>query len=144
MSALQLHLALNHLPLFAYLLGILLLLSRKWQQPTMHYVSMAVIFAGIVLLLVHNSGEEIVRNWATAKYDQHHPWVDTHEELGEQLTTIGLIFSGVTLVGWIGIWRNKLPIKLFGWAQLITLAGILIFTLLVLQAGGAVSHPELR
>lgn len=145
MTAAELHLALNHIPVLGSLFGAVLLAYGLWRgQETVQNASLgllAVVGAfAVVVYLTGEPAEEIVEGVAGVSHDP----IEVHESWGWYafLASIvtGVASLGALLYGWsqhkLARWTVQLVLAL----SLLT-TGVMVYTA---NLGGKVHHPELR
>lgn len=141
MSAAQVHLLFNHIPILGILFGTLLLAYALWRKkPELVRLSLVLfVFTGLVSLAVYFSGEgaeEIV---------EHGPGVsesliEAHEDaaLYAFIAALALGLSALAAL-FVSKWRERLvPVVM---ALAVAASGLMVWTG---SLGGKINHPELR
>lgn len=144
MNAAQIHLALNHAPLFLSLIGgILLIVGMIKKNETLKTVSLYMLVAAAVftapVYLTGEGTEELVENMAGV----NEAAIEEHEEMA-QLSLIIIIISGVVaLLGLLTRKKESLSKIILGGAVLLSLAsfGTMAQTA---HLGGLIRHSEIQ
>jgi uncharacterized membrane protein len=144
MNAAQIHLALNHAPLFLSLIGgILLIVGMIKKNETLKSVSLYMLVAAAAftapVYLTGEGTEELVENMAGV----NEAAIEEHEEMA-QLSLIIIIVSGVVaLLGLLTRKRESLSKIILGGAVLLSLAsfGTMAQTA---HLGGLIRHSEIQ
>lgn len=145
MTAAQLHLALNHIPVLGTLLGAVLLAWGLWRgQETLQNVSLGLlVVVGAVAVAVYLTGEpaeEIVEGAAGVSHDA----IEAHEAWG----WYAFLASIVTGIGALGaLVLENVREQLVRWSvQAVLVLSLLTSGVMVYTAslGGKINHPELR
>jgi drug/metabolite transporter (DMT)-like permease len=146
MSAVQLHLLVNHVPVLGSLAGVLLVLAGMlWRSEAVKRAGMAaLVVAALGSVVASRSGEgaeHTARELAGVSRRQIHE----HEELAEKANWV-LLGAGVVALGGLAMSLRGTQRRVPGWAS----AGVLVlggvgFVLAALAAhqGGLIRHPEL-
>ncbi len=147
MNAAQAHLALNHLPVFATVFGMISILIglilRNHGVKNLGLVFL--ILAGITAIPAVSSGEEaeeIVEKMNIE--DGIHDIIHEHEEKGEGARTLALILGALAIVA---LWANLKKRSFAQLLSLIVLAGSIGsagYMLIAAKTGGEIRHPEIR
>lgn len=145
MTAAQLHLALNHIPVLGTLLGAVLLAYALWRgQETVQNVSLGLlVFVGAVAVVVYLTGEpaeEIIEGAAGVSHDAieaHEVW-GWYAFLASILTGLGALGALVLDYVWGQLGRQAVWV-VFLLAFLTS--GVMVYTA---NLGGKINHPELR
>ncbi|MFB6232296.1 MAG: hypothetical protein ABEL04_14195 [Salinibacter sp.] len=145
MTAAQLHLALNHIPVLGTLLGAVFLAYGLWRgQETVQNVSLGLlVFVGAVAVAVYLTGEpaeEIIEGAAGVSHDA----IEAHETWA----WYALIASVATGLGALGaLVLESVRQQLARWTvQAVLVLALLTSGVVVYTAnlGGKINHPELR
>lgn len=150
MNAFQIHLALNHLPLFAVLAAFVTQLyafvaKQNAVLPLARIFLWVGVVTGVTAFLSGDAAEDAGKALAVALPKE---WVHEHEELGEAALILGIIY-GVTDLGLHfvkGILAKKgkvLPKPLLGIQWLLVAAWLLVLFFAAHQ-GGMIKHEEIR
>lgn len=141
----KIHLALNHFPIFALLIGVLILLYGVLYHKDLIIKTALIIifFSGIVGIGVHFSGEEAEHKVEKLAGTSEH-YLEEHEELGEASFTAGLILSALSIALFLILQYTGRNIKLASW--LLIICSVIVFGLYFTTAahGGKIRHVELR
>lgn len=145
MTATQVHLALNHLPILGALIGLLILAIALWKNNRSIIITAlsVLVISGISALPVDLSGEEAehsVEEYPGVSHDQIHE----HEELAESAMPLSLVMA---LLAAIAIYFQ---VKSHPRARIAAISVLIIaicnFVLLanVAHEGGKIRRPDLR
>ena len=145
LDPIRIHLALNHFPIFALLIGVLVLLFGVIYSKNLIIKTALVIifFSGIVGIAVNFSGEEAEHVVEKLAGTSEH-YLEEHEELGEASFTAGLILSVLSLALFLILQYTGRDIKIASW--LLIISSVIVFGLYFTTAahGGKIRHIELR
>jgi len=144
MNAAQIHLALNHAPLFLSLIGgLLLIVGMIKKNETVKIISLYMLVAAAVftapVYLTGEGTEELVENMAGV----NEAAIEEHEEMAK-LSLIIIIVSGVVaLLGLLTRKKESLSKIILGGAVLLSLAsfGTMAQTA---HLGGLIRHSEIQ
>jgi len=146
MNPSELHLAINHLPLFSTLFGSLILLAGLiFRKEILNLTAYILIIVGMVgaLLSVYTGeeAEELVEDYFP---EISHEIIHEHEEAAEGARNLSIALGVLSLIA-IYFNRTKRPVeRLFSW---LVLAGSIIGTVMLMRAahtGGEIMHIEIR
>lgn len=145
MTAAQLHLALNHIPVLGTLLGAVLLAYALWRgQETVQNVSLGLlVVVGAVAVAVYLTGEpaeEIVEGAAGVSHDA----IEAHEAWG-LYAFLASIVTGLGALGALVLEKAREQLARWSVQAVLVLAlltsGVMVYTA---NLGGKINHPELR
>ncbi|MFB6099046.1 MAG: hypothetical protein ABEK84_08055 [Salinibacter sp.] len=145
MTAAQLHLALNHIPVLGTLLGAVFLAYGLWRgQETVQNVSLGLlVFVGAVAVAVYLTGEpaeEIIEGAAGVSHDA----IEAHETWG-WYAFLASIVTGLGALAALGLEyvRKQLARQAVRAVLVLVLltSGVMVYTA---NLGGKINHPELR
>lgn len=145
MDWVQLHLALNHVPVIATPI-LVLLLAVGWLRKNNDLIRAmlwSITFLALASIAIKFTGdfaaEQLIEQLAAAK-----DYVSRHEEAGDQATT-GVFFLGIAAA--LALFLARRGKRISAW----TLALVLLFGIVTAglyfrsgHTGGQISHPELR
>ena len=145
MDWVQVHLALNHIPVVGIPLLVMMLIAGGWRKSNelirLALWSLLVVAAAAIAIKFTGdfaAGQSGLR-LATAQ-----DFVSRHEEAGDQVTTavfvLGLL---VAMALWLGLRERPVP----RWTLILVVSVGLVTCLLYARSahtGGQISHPELR
>ncbi len=145
MTATQLHLALNHLPVLGTLFGFIILAIALWKKnPSVIITALSILLiAGISALPVDKTGEEaehVVEEYPGVSHDQIHE----HEELAESAMPLSLV------MGFLAAIAIYFQVKSHPRARIAAISVLIIaicnFALManVAHEGGKIRRPDLR
>lgn len=145
MDWIQLHLALNHVPVIGIPIFVLLLMVGWWRKShdVIRFVLWSIALLAVAAIAIKFTGdfaaEQSPEQFAAVK-----DFVSRHEQAGDQSTT-GVFFLGIaaTLALFLARRGKSVP----SWAlALVLFLGIITALLYARSAhsGGQISHPELR
>ena len=145
MDWIQLHLALNHLPVVGIPLLVLLLAIGWWRKSTdvirLSFWFLTLLAAAAIAIKFTGdfAAEEAASRLAPVKH-----LVDRHEQTGDQVTS-AVFFLGLASALALFLSRRGRPLRSWSLAIVVTL-GLLTGLLYARTAhsGGQISHPELR
>lgn len=145
MTAAQVHLAFNHIPVLGTLFGAVLLAYGLWRgQDHVQNVSLGLLVvvgaAAVAVYLTGEPAEEIVEGAAGVSHDA----IEAHEAWG-LYALVASIVTGIAALGPL-LLRNAGQ-QLGRWtAQAVLLLALLTSGTMVYTAnlGGKINHPELR
>ena len=144
MNPVQAHLALNHLPVFAAVfgLGLLVFALATKRDETLRVGLFVLVLTAVAAWPVSLSGEkaeDVVEEHA----DVSHEVIHEHEEAAESAAWSAYAVGVLALIGLVGFRRRPMP----GWFKGISLLGAVTVSAFMLQAanlGGKIAHEELR
>jgi hypothetical protein len=145
MDWVQLHLALNHLPVVGVpLLTILLLVA--WVLKAQQVIRFALWFLLVlaVLAIAIKFTGDFAADATSLELAQARDFVTLHEEAGDQATT-AVFFLALAVGASLFVWRGGRASP--RWALALVLVLGIVSTLLYARSahtGGLISHPELR
>lgn len=144
MNEIQLHLLINHLPIFSTLFSFLILATGFFlKNNTVRYVGLAMIILTALVIVPVNASGEAAEDPAEKVQGIDHRMIHEHEEACKPFLLFSLVLgaiSGLTIV----LERKKIR-----WSQalqLILLLGLAINLYFAFQAGhsgGLIRHPEI-
>ena len=146
MNPSELHLAINHLPLFSILFGSLILLAGLiFRKEILNLTAYILVIVGMLgaLLSVYSGeeAEELVEDYFP---EISHEIIHEHEEAAEGARNLSIALGVLSLIA-IYFNRTKRPFeRLFSW---LILAGGIIGTVMLMRAahtGGEIMHIEIR
>lgn len=145
MNSIQVHLLVNHLPIFSTLFAAVILLGGLLlKNKTVIYTGLGLaIFTALVIVPVNASGESAEEKAEKIPAIQHET-IDDHEEASKPflLLSLGL--------GFLSIISLVMERKKSGWSKSIShliLVGLcvnLYFAYLAGHSGGLIRHPEIK
>jgi uncharacterized membrane protein len=145
MNAAQLHLALNHLPLFATIFGLLILLaalarnSRPLQQAGL-WLCLAAAVGAVPTYLAGEPAEEVI----AGQPGFEEAFVEEHEEMA-LIALIGVeILGAASLAGLYLSRHEKTPPRWVLVGCVLLSLGSLAILGWTAHLGGQIRHPELR
>ena len=145
MNGAQLHLLLNHLPIFTPVFGLTIFsLGFFLKQPK--YLELALwffVFGGLFAVPTYLSGEsaeKVVKNYPVMSQN----WLNEHEEMAVKALTLSLTLSVASSL-LLFILRKGKKIPNLAWSAL-ALVALFTFALFLQTAhyGGQVVHEEIR
>jgi len=144
MNDAQIHLLINHAPLFATFFGILLGLSGYWlRNKAMMQAGMLCLIAAAVTSLVANGtgegAEELVEDLPGVSHKQIHQ----HEEAAEGALIAILSVGTLSLLAYVALWRDMQRARLYVLIVSITALASLTALAKVAHDGGLIRHPEI-
>ena len=145
MTATQIHLALNHLPLLGSLIGFIIISFGLYQKNKSLIMTSLIILviAGFSALPVDKSGENaehVVEEYPGVSHDQIHE----HEEMAESAMPVSLI------MGLLAAFAIFFQVKSHPRARIatITVAALALCNFILMaqvaQEGGKIRRPDLR
>lgn len=144
MNAAQIHLALNHAPLFLSLIGgILLIVGMIKKNETVKIISLYMLVAAAVftapVYLTGEGTEELVENMAGV----NEAAIEEHEEMAKLSLIIIIVLGVVALLGLLTRKKESLSKIILGGAVLLSLAsfGTMAQTA---HLGGLIRHSEIQ
>ncbi|MEQ9064334.1 MAG: hypothetical protein RIE58_09165 [Vicingaceae bacterium] len=144
-NPIQVHLAINHYPIFGLLIGtVLLLVATLMKSKVLLKASMLLIVSvGLVGIPVFFSGEESEEKVEHQKgYSEH--YLEEHEELGETAYQAGLILSAFALVLFLLEHISGKNFQLANWLLFLSCLIVLGIYYLTASHGGKIRHSEIR
>ena len=145
MNAAQLHLALNHLPIFATLFGIaFLLLAFVRVEDYLKSIGLwFLVISALSAIPVYLSGEpaeEIIEHRQGVQESVIHD----HEESAELAFLLAEILGGLSL-GMLFLRAKKRPLPNLSWVFLSAVSAVILLLFLrTAHLGGQIRHDELR
>ena len=145
MDWVQLHLALNHIPVVGIPLLVLLLLAawgRKSHEAT-RLLLWSLLALAVAAIAIKFTGDFAADQFAD-RFTEIEEFVHRHEEAGDQVTAAAFVLA--LLVG-IALWLARRGRPVPSWAHVLVLAAGLVTSLLYVRSahtGGQISHVELR
>jgi uncharacterized membrane protein len=145
MNAAHFHLALNHLPIYAVLFGIaLVVIGRVVHSDTTQRVGLwMLVAAGLFAIPVYLTGEpaeEVIEKLPGISEAA----IEPHEEMGVFALT-GALLLGLLGAATLYFTRGSKPITMTWWLAVVVLGvvsiGVLVQTALL---GGKIRHTEIR
>jgi uncharacterized membrane protein len=145
MDWVQIHLALNHIPVIGLPLLLILLVAGCWQKNNQLVRSVlwslfVMVAAAIAIKFTGDfAAEESASRLAAAQN-----FVVRHEQAGDQVTT-GVFILGLLVAAALWLTRSDRPIPRWTFILIVSI-GLLTCLLYARSAhtGGEISHPELR
>lgn len=144
MNAAQIHLALNHAPLFLSLIGgLLLIVGMIKKNETVKTISLYMLVAAAVftapVYLTGEGTEELVENMAGV----NEAAIEEHEEMAKLSLIIIIVLGVVALLGLLTRKKESLSKIILGGAVLLSLAsfGTMAQTA---HLGGLIRHSEIQ
>jgi len=144
MNAAQIHLALNHAPLFLSLIGgLLLIVGMIKKNETVKIISLYMLVAAAVftapVYLTGEGTEELVENMAGV----NEAAIEEHEEMAKLSLIIIIVLGVVALLGLLTRKKESLSKIILGGAVLLSLAsfGTMAQTA---HLGGLIRHSEIQ
>lgn len=145
MNAAHFHLALNHLPIYAVIFGVVLVaIGRIVRSDTTEWVGLwTLVIAGLFAIPVYLTGEpaeEVIEKLPGVS----ETFIESHEEMG------AFAFAGALALGLVGaatlfFSRGSKAISKAWWLAIIVLGAITIGVLLQTAfLGGKIRHSEIR
>lgn len=145
MDWVQIHLALNHVPVIGLPLLVMMLIAGWWRK------SSEMIRLALWSLLVLAAAAIAIKFTGDFAAEQYGPrlaaaqnFVTRHEEAGDQVTT-AVFFLGLLVATALWLARRGRPIS--RWTMILVVSAGLVTCLLYARSahtGGQISHPELR
>jgi drug/metabolite transporter (DMT)-like permease len=146
MNPSELHLAINHLPLFSTLFGTLILLGGLiFRKEILNLTAYLLIILGTLGALVSvysgEEAEELVEDYFP---EISHEIIHEHEEAAEGARNLSLALGVLSLIA-LFLNHTKRPLeKVFAWILVLgSLAGSLMF-MRAAHSGGEIMHIEIR
>jgi len=146
MNPSELHLAINHLPLFSTLFGTLILLGGLiFRKDILNLTAYVLLIVGTVGALVSaytgEEAEELVEDYFP---EISHEIIHEHEESAEGARNLSLALGVLSIIA-LFLNRTKRPIeKVFAWILVLgSIAGSLMF-MRAAHSGGEIMHMEIR
>jgi len=145
MDWVQIHLALNHVPVVGIPLLIIMLIAGWWRNSNelMHLALWSLLWLAAAAIAIKFTGD-FAAEQAAARLAPAQDFVTRHEQAGDQVTTavfvLGLLIAATL---WLG--RRGRPVP--GWTLTLVVAMGLVTCLLCARSahtGGQITHPELR
>lgn len=145
MDWIQIHLALNHLPVVGVPLLVLWLGLGWWRksEEVMRLALWLLVVLSVAAIAIKFTGDFAAAQSA-ARLAPVKPLVAAHEQTGDQVTTAVFVL-GLAVAGSLFMARGGRRFR--GWALALILALGMITSLLYVRtahSGGRISHPELR
>ena len=145
MDWIQIHLALNHVPVIGTPILVLLLVAGWYRKSddVIRVALWAIVLLAVAAIAIKFTGdfafEQSSNRFAAVK-----DFVSRHEQAGDQVTT-GVFFLGIAATLALFLARRKKPFRPWTLA-LVLVIGIVTVVLYARSAhtGGQISHPELR
>jgi len=145
MNWVQLHLALNHLPVMGVPMAVMLLAIGWWRKsPDVMRLSLWLITLLVAAAIAIKFTGDFAAEQAALQLTPVAELVARHEQTGDQATT-AVFFLGLVSALALVLSRRKRPLR--GWALAVIVTLGLLTGLLYLRtahSGGQISHPELR
>lgn len=145
MNEAHLHLAVNHLPIVALLIGFLVLLSGFFfKKPEIKLTALGIfVFSALSAILAFYTGEgaeEVVENLPNISETLIH----NHEEAAKLFYVFVLILGSISLLTLV-LEIKKSKFALFGFIIIFVMALVsMFFAKNTGTTGGEISHPEIR
>lgn len=145
MNGAQVHLLLNHFPLFGTIFGlIILILGKIWKNNLVGRLGLAfLIISTLAAFPTMGSGEdaeEIVEEMAGVSHDVIHE----HEEMAESFIWMMGAMGILSLAAFFGNWKDKKWAQLASWIVIGAAAICIGFGARVNHSGGLIRHPEIE
>ena len=145
MDAIQLHLSLNHYPVIALIISIVMLFvgivgGNKTLVKSALLITVTVGLVGIAVYLSGEEAEHIVEG--QAGYSEH--FLEEHEELGELAYMAGLILAVFSLALFLIEQFTDRSITLANWLMLVCSLFVLGLFIITALHGGKIKHDEIR
>ncbi len=145
MDWIQIHLALNHLPVIGLPLAVLLLLIGmvRRSQEVMRLALWAVALMAVAAIAIKFTGD-FAAEQAPEKFAPVKELVLRHEQTGDQVTT-SVFLLGLAAALALVLARKNRPVRV--WTLLLVMvlgAATTVLYIRCAHAGGQISHPELR
>lgn len=145
LDPIQIHLAINHFPIFSLLIGLIMLLYGvlSSKQLIIQAALVIIFFSGIIGIAVYFSGEEAEHAVESMAGTSEH-YLEEHEELAETSYFAGLILSVLSLALYLILQFTGKKIRSALW--LLIVCSVIVFGLYFNTAshGGKIRHIELR
>lgn len=145
MNGAQIHLLLNHFPLFGTIFGlIILLLGKIWKNNLVSRIGLFfLIISALSAFPTMGSGEdaeEIVEELAGVSHDVIHE----HEEMAESFIWMMSAMGVLSLAALFGNWKDKKWAQLATWIVIGAASICIGFGARVNHSGGLIRHPEIE
>lgn len=145
MDWIQLHLALNHLPVVGIPLLVLLLAIGWWRKsPDVMRLSLWLLTLLAAAAIAIKFTGDFAAEQSTQQLAPVKELVDRHEQTGDQVTTAVFLLG---LASALALFLSRRGSPLRGWILALVLTLGVITALLYARtahSGGQISHPELR
>jgi len=145
MDWVQIHLALNHVPVIGFPLLVLLLIAGVWRKSN-ELIRMALwslLFLAAAAIAIKFTGD-FAAEQSGARLAAAQSFVTRHEEAGDQVTTAVFILGLLTATA---LWLSRRGKPVPKWALILAVFAAFVACLLYARSahtGGQISHPELR
>jgi uncharacterized membrane protein len=144
MNPIEVHLALNHVPVLATLfaLGLIVFGLAARREGLLRVGLVFLVLSAVATVLVSLSGEE-AEEIVEERVDAPETFIHEHEEAAEPAVWGAYALGVLALFGLVGFRARALP----GWFTGLVLIGTLAAGALLLRAanlGGQIEHQELR
>ena len=145
MDWIQLHLALNHVPVIGFPILVLLLVVGWWRKSNdiIRVALWAMALLAVAAIAIKFTGDFALEQ-SPEQFTAVQDFVSRHEQAGDQVTT-AVFFLGIAATLALFLARRGKSIRAWTLA-LVLFLGIVTVLLYVRSAhsGGQISHPELR
>ena len=145
MDWIQLHLALNHVPVIGFPILVLLLVVGWWRKSNdiIRVALWAMALLAVAAIAIKFTGDFAFEQ-SPEQFTAVQDFVSRHEQAGDQVTT-AVFFLGIAATLALFLARRGKSIRAWTLA-LVLFLGIVTVLLYVRSAhsGGQISHPELR
>lgn len=145
MDWIQLHLALNHIPVIGIPVLVLLLLAAWWRkrQETIRFLLWALMWLALAAIAIKFTGD-FAAEQSPEKFAQVKEFITPHEEAADQATT-AVFFLAIAIASTLFLSRGGKPFRRWT-VEVVLLLGFAAILLYARSAhtGGQISHPELR
>ena len=144
MDWVQIHLALNHIPVIGIPLLVIMLIAGWWRKSDelIRVTLWSVLFLAAAAIAIKFTGDFAAEQFGRGP--EAKAFITRHEEAGDQVTTAVFVLGLIVATGlWLA--RGKKPIA--KWILILVVAAGLVTSLLYARSahtGGQISHPELR
>ncbi len=145
MDWIQVHLALNHLPVVAIPVFIIVLMLGWWRRSreVTHLSLVALtVLAGLAIAIKFTG--DFAAEQSASRLAPIKKWVEAHEQAGDQATT-GVFLLGLSTALALFLGRKGRHVPWLSLAFVALLGVVTCFLYLrTAHSGGKISHPELR
>jgi len=149
MNGAHAHLMVNHVSLFAFLIGVVaLLLSRRRKSADLRQLASGLfIVAGVFAVLGFESGEkaeDVLKAMGDAAWADFKPFVHQHEDAAEWARRSAILVSGLAVAMEWAARKKKAWLNRIQWAVILfAIHGCTVFAA-TSYFGGKVRHTEVR
>lgn len=141
----QIHLALNHIPVVGLPILVMMLLAGWWRKSNemLRLTLWSLLFLTAAAVAIKFTGD-FAAEQSGPRLAAAQNFVTRHEEAGDQVTT-AVFFLGLSVATALWLARRGRPVS--KWTLLLVVSAGLVTCLLYARSahtGGQISHPELR